>query len=127
MKAYKDKIPVLIIGGTAGSFLGEYQAGGRIVVLGLGTEQGDRPIVGYFCGTGMHGGKMYLRTDTPPADLPEQVICREALPEDLCEIDGDLTDFCREFGFDKEQILAHKFFVLTPNTKNPYKQLYTVN
>ena len=28
MKAYKDKIPVMVIGGTAGSFLGEYQAGG---------------------------------------------------------------------------------------------------
>lgn len=28
MKEYKGKIPVMIIGGTAGSFLGEYQAGG---------------------------------------------------------------------------------------------------
>ena len=28
MKAYKDQIPVLVIGGEAGSFLGEYQAGG---------------------------------------------------------------------------------------------------
>ncbi len=35
MKAYKDQIPVLVIGGEAGSFLGEYQAGGYIIVLGL--------------------------------------------------------------------------------------------
>ncbi|MBQ5890837.1 MAG: glutamate synthase, partial [Clostridia bacterium] len=35
MKAYKEKVPVMVIGGTAGSFLGEYQAGGVIVVLGL--------------------------------------------------------------------------------------------
>ena len=35
MKAYKEKIPVMIIGGCAGSFLGEYQAGGIIIVLGL--------------------------------------------------------------------------------------------
>ena len=34
MKAYQEKIPVMIIGGYAGSFLGEYQAGGIIVVLG---------------------------------------------------------------------------------------------
>ena len=27
------------IGGRAGSFLGEYQAGGRILVLGLGLEE----------------------------------------------------------------------------------------
>ena len=35
MKAYKDKVPVMVIGGTAGSFLGEYHAGGVILVLGL--------------------------------------------------------------------------------------------
>ena len=32
MKAYGDKLPVMVIGGKAGSFLGEYQAGGVIVV-----------------------------------------------------------------------------------------------
>ena len=46
MKAYKDKIPVMIIGGCAGSFLGEYQAGGILVVLGLNAS--GRPIVGNF-------------------------------------------------------------------------------
>ena len=38
MKAYRDKQPVMVIGGRAGSFLGEYQAGGCIVVLGLNSE-----------------------------------------------------------------------------------------
>mgnify|MGYP002508793462 CR=1 FL=1 len=38
MKAYEEKKPVMVIGGTAGSFLGEYQAGGVIVVLGLGAN-----------------------------------------------------------------------------------------
>lgn len=46
MKAYKDKIPLMVIGGAAGSFLGEYQAGGVIVVLGLHTD--GRPLVGNF-------------------------------------------------------------------------------
>ena len=59
MKAYKEKVPVMIIGGHAGSFLGEYQAGGIIVVLGLHTD--GRQIVGNFPCTGMHGGKMFLR------------------------------------------------------------------
>ena len=35
MKAYRDKRPVMVIGGRTGSFLGEYQAGGYIIVLGL--------------------------------------------------------------------------------------------
>ena len=64
MKEYKDKIPAIVVGGVAGSFLGEYQAGGVIVVLGLHRE--NQPIAGYFCGTGMHGGKIYLRSDTLP-------------------------------------------------------------
>ena len=59
MKAYKDKIPLMVIGGAAGSFLGEYQAGGVIVVLGLHTD--GRPLVGNFPCTGMHGGKLFLR------------------------------------------------------------------
>lgn len=48
MKAYREKQPVLIIGGEAGSFLGEYQAGGIIIVLGLGS--GGRAPGGPFCG-----------------------------------------------------------------------------
>ncbi|MDE6964034.1 MAG: glutamate synthase, partial [Lachnospiraceae bacterium] len=44
MKAYREKIPVMIIGGCAGSFLGEYQAGGIIIVLGF--YKNGRRIVG---------------------------------------------------------------------------------
>lgn len=127
MKAYKDKFPVLIVGGCAGDFLGEYQAGGRIIVLGLDAETDKKPIVGDFCATGIHGGAIYLRTDTLPADLPAQVIAAKATTKDLEDIDKDLTAYCREFNLNKPEILAHNFFVLTPNTKNPYKQLYTVN
>ena len=35
MKAYQEKKPVLIVGGTAGSFLGEYQAAGSSSFWGL--------------------------------------------------------------------------------------------
>jgi len=37
MKSYIEKIPVIIIGGKAGNFLGEYMAGGIIIVLGIGN------------------------------------------------------------------------------------------
>lgn len=63
MKAYGDKLPVMVIGGRAGSFLGEYQAGGIIIVLGL--TDGSRPIVSNFPCTGMHGGKLFLRLRLP--------------------------------------------------------------
>lgn len=125
MKSYIDKVPVLVIGGKAGSFLGEYQAGGYIVVLGLGYE--DEQIVGYFCGTGMHGGKIFLRTNNYPADLPKQVKAEEATKADLAEIEGYVKEYCKKFGANKDDVMNHKFFVLTPDTKNPYKRLYTAN
>ncbi|MDO4356692.1 MAG: glutamate synthase [Clostridia bacterium] len=125
MKAYGAKFPTLVIGGCAGSFLGEYQAGGLIIVLGIGA--GDQPIVGNFCGTGMHGGRIYLRTSELPPQLPVQVSAHEATPEDLAEIAPDVRRFCECFGCDYEAVMAAKFTVLTPNTASPYKQMYTHN
>ena len=122
MKSYQDKSPVLIIGGSAGSFLGEYLAGGQIIVLGLNSSQ--TCPVGFFCGTGMHGGKIFLRCKELPSNLPDQVNGRLAEMEDLREIEADIELFCREFGFAKGGILNHPFYVLTPNTKNPYRQMY---
>lgn len=125
MKAYKDKIPVIVIGGAAGSFLGEYQAGGYIVVLGLNKK--NESIVGNFCGTGMHGGKIYLRCtkDEIPKNLPKQVIVSEATAEDMQAIDKHIDDYCKAFNVSKEEVLSQPFMTLSPDTKNPYKQLYT--
>lgn len=125
MKSYKDKVPVIVIGGAAGSFLGEYQAGGHIVVLGINTK--SKHIVGNYCGTGMHGGKIFLRCNEKnlPKNLPAQVVAREANAQDMKEIDNYLEDYCKEFKEDKKEILDHTFYVLSPDTNNPYRQLYT--
>jgi len=124
MKAYQDHQPVIVIGGSAGSFLGEYQAGGRLIVLGLGSK--ELPV-GACCGTGMHGGKIYIRSKVKPEWLPPQVMVAVAEPGDLAEIEPYIDDYCQSFGADKEKILSKTFYVLSPNTKNPYKQLYTYN
>ena len=74
MKAYKEKVPVMVIGGCTGSFLGEYQAGGVIVVLGL--EAAGRRIVGNFpapvctagrCSCGRTAATLYSRSRSRPA------------------------------------------------------------
>lgn len=123
MKEYRDKRPALVIGGRAGSFLGEYQAGGIIAVLGL---NGDGPApVGNFCGTGMHGGKIYLRCETLPPDLPEQVLAAPAEEADLGELRPLLEEFCAAFGEDPDGLLQSRFYVLRPNARNPYHRLYT--
>lgn len=122
MKEYQDKRPMLIIGGTAGSFLGEYQAGGTIIVLGLHSS-GSAPV-NNFCGMGMHGGKIYLRTDVLPGDLSQRLMSREADDKDMEEILPALKRFCDEFGESLEKTLRHSFYVIVPNSSNPYRQLY---
>lgn len=124
MKAYKDKIPAVVIGETAGSFLGEYQAGGYIIVL---NTKGEEIPVGNFCGTGMHGGKIFLKCEKLPQNLPPQVLASKATEEDMAEIESYISEFCREFNKDESEIKSGTFYVLTPNTKNPYKALYTAN
>lgn len=125
MKAYGDKLPVMVIGGKAGSFLGEYQVGGVIVVLGL-TESA-RPIVSNFPCTGMHGGKLFLRSDCKRILLPKQVIARPASHKDLDGIWTYLHTFCELFGGDCDELVRQPFTLITPNSSNPYKQLYVTN
>ncbi len=125
MKEYKDKVPVIVIGGVAGSFLGEYQAGGVIMVLGL--ERGDQPIVSNFPCTGMHGGRMYLRGDCSKIVFPRQVRARSATPEDFEEIKKYVSEYCNLFGYDIDKVLDAPFTVIKPDNKNPYKQMYVAN
>lgn len=125
MKAYKEKIPVMIIGGCAGSFLGEYQAGGIIIVLGIGSDESH--IVGNFPCTGMHGGKMYLRGNCKNIKFPAQVTAKPATIEDIAEIRDYLSEYCSDFGYDMDEMLSTSFTVITPDSKNPYKQMYVAN
>jgi Glutamate synthase domain 3 len=128
MKAYKEKLPVLIIGGYTGSFLGEYQAGGVIIVLGLnGTNPRTGHIIGEFPSTGMHGGKLFLRGNCEGVEFPAQVNVRTANDADREELAGHLKLFCDSFGYNINEIIASDFTVVTPNTKNPYKQMYVQN
>ena len=123
MKAYMDHYPVLVVGGTAGSFLGEYLAGGLIAVLGIGAN--GAYSCRFFCGTGMHGGKIILRCDEAPRGLPRQVLVREASEADLCELTPHVEAYCAHFGGDAQTLLAQTYYVLTPNPEAGYKRMYT--
>ena len=124
MKQYRDKKPVIVIGGSVGSFLGEYLAGGLIVVLGLGAEGVP---VGNFTGTGMHGGKIFIRTQRELAGLPAQVTAEIAAEEDLREIEPEIKAFAAHFGMEAQALLQDQFYMLRSNAKNPYQRLYTSN
>ncbi len=125
MKEYREHVPVIVIGGHAGSFLGEYQAGGIIIVLGLHTD--GRPIVSNFPCTGMHGGKLFLRSLCEDVRFPAQVTARRATPEDLREIEDYLREYCALFSLQYEAVANAPFTVVTPDSANPYTQMYVAN
>ena len=60
--------------------------------------------------------------DIAPLDRAER-----ATPEALEEIRPYVEEFCRTFGKDADEIMDSTFYMLTPNSKTPYKQLYTNN
>ena len=124
MKEYGNKKPVIVIGETSGSFLGEYQAGGLIVVL---NSQNSPKPVGFFCGTGMHGGKIVIRTETKPQNVSPKINVRVAGDDDLAEIEKYVGEFCKYFSKNKMEFMNSRFYVLTPDSKNPYKELYVQN
>ena len=64
MREYRDKKPVIVIGGRADDYFGEYMAGGIAMVLGLESigKEYKGQLVGEFVATGMLGGTMYIRS-----------------------------------------------------------------
>ena len=110
------------IGDAAGYFLGEYQAGGLIVVLALHTD--GKPVTGYFPCTGMHGGKMVFRGDVSRVPFPSQVTAHAATEADKAEFAPYVREYCRLFGRDADAMLRDPYTVVTPDSKNPYKQMY---
>lgn len=111
MKEFEEKVPSLVIGGVAGSFLGEYQAGGIIIVLGIGAH--GRRIVGDFPCAGV--------------TFPEQVSARAVGKDELDRIEGLVREFCDRFGYDEGFLLEGPFVKVVPNTNNPYRQMYVGN
>lgn len=123
MKEYINKIPAVIIGGKAGDFFGEYMAGGVLMLMGLGLEEGQN-IVGDYCGTGMHGGVMYIRGEVEEYKLGKEVKIVELTPEDDEKINHYVTEYVRYFGGDIKEIMKKPFAKLIPYNKRPYGNLY---
>jgi len=123
MKECEGKRPCLVVGGTAQDFLGEYMAGGVLVVLGLELQEGE-PHRARFIGTGMHGGVIYLRGQVEEHQLGREVGVSDLNVDDRATLEGLVSEFCRHFGRDKAEILAGRFVKLFPLYLRPYGSLY---
>ncbi len=123
MKQYENKIPAIIIGGTAQPFLGEYMAGGILVVLGLGLAAGERHRAD-FIGTGMHGGVIYLRGPVEPHQLGREVGVCELEESDWAILRPLIAEYAAYFERNAEAILDGRFIKLLPLSPRPYGRLY---
>ena len=123
MKEYRDKKPVLVIGGSAQDFLGEYMAGGILILLGLNLAKGEH-LKANFIGTGMHGGVIYLKGSVKDYQLGREVGVTELEEKDHQILREFVGEFASYFDYDAEEILKHKFTKLFPRWLRPYGRLY---
>ena len=123
MKEYGDKKPVLVIGGTAQDFPGEYMAGGILIMLGLNLNE-ERCHKAKYIGTGMHGGVIYLRGDVDSYQLGKEAGVAELEEQDYEILKKSVGEFASYFGYEAEEILSHNFIKIYPRWLRPYGRLY---
>lgn len=121
MKAFGERRPQIIIKGRSGDFLGEYMAGGVIIVLGLDNT---KPTTGRYTGTGMHGGAIYIRGKVPAEHLAPEVEVAEVSGRQVMEAAPELRDFLNAFDLAPETVVESTFLRLTPKSNRPYSKLY---
>lgn len=124
MKSYYENKPVLIAGGKAGDFFGEYMAGGVLILLGMFSADPDKPKHGFRFGTGMHGGVIYVRGEVDEAKLSREVGVFPLTAEDQAELQEYLKEYCRDFKLDFKEVMSEKFVKILPKSKRPYGNMY---
>ncbi len=122
MKQYMEKRPILVVGGSARAFLGEYMAGGLLIVLGL---QGIPALAERGIGSGIHGGEIYVRGTVDERILGVGAKQKPATDDEKHTIAPIVKDFASKFGLDPEPILASDFTRIAPASARPFANKYT--
>ncbi len=125
MKTYKSSIPLIVAGGRAGDFLGEYMAGGIIIILGIHSDDDELETLGEWIGTGQHGGAIYVRGEIDESKLGSGTSLFQMTKDDEMLVSTVLTDYCYTFNLDVKEILRSKFTKIAPLSHRPYAALYT--
>lgn len=124
MKSYDENKPVLIAGGKAGDFFGEYMAGGVLILLGMFSDDAEKPMHGFRFGTGMHGGTIYVRGMVDEKKLSQEVGIFDLTGEDRQELEEYLKEYCADFGIDFAEVMSGQFVKILPKSKRPYGNMY---
>ncbi|PKG31889.1 hypothetical protein [Methanoregula sp.] len=122
MKQYMEKRPILVVGGSARAFLGEYMAGGLLIVLGL---NGVAPISERGVGSGIHGGEIIVRGKADEKYLGVGAKQQPLTAEQKEMIRPILEDFAQAFGMDAKVLLAADYSRIIPSSARPFANKYT--
>lgn len=122
MKQYLEKRPILVVGGTARAFLGEYMAGGLLIVLGLNSPT---PVSERGIGSGIHGGEIIIRGTVDEKNLgvgAKQQLITIKEKEAIMPI---IMDFAQVFKIDSSCFRTDTYTRIIPASARPFANKYT--
>jgi glutamate synthase domain-containing protein 3 len=120
MKQYETQRPILVVGGAARTFLGEYMAGGLLIVLDLDGTMKARGI-----GSGIHGGEIIIRGDVDDTCLAAGAKKVTLTDEDRGRIAPVIREFAGDFGLDPEPLVNADYTRIVPASARPFAGKYT--
>ncbi len=129
MKEYQDQVPILVLGGSAREFFGEYMAGGILVALGLKFNHSKLSnldnVVAPNIGSGIHGGRIYIRGDFPDDYLGVGTVKQSLENEDYRILKPIIAEFSKYFNLDEDFIWNTSFTKIIPGSHRPFAAYYT--
>ncbi len=123
MKEYGNKRPVIIVGETIGDYVGEYMAGGTIIVLGYSLKSRVSPVTRYV-GSGIFGGRIYIRGRLTKDQLGKGANAVKVSPDKMNEIMPYLKEYSDIFELSMDKILNEDFWLVEKTKNRPFKNLY---
>lgn len=122
MKQYQDKRPCLVIGGSAKAFLGEYMAGGLVIMFRLND---DDPYAEMGLASGIHGGEIFIRGTVEDWTLGIGSSAVDATSEDIARIIPIIREFSKHFNVDDSSLLNSRYTRIAPVSARPFAGKYT--
>jgi glutamate synthase domain-containing protein 3 len=122
MKEYCGTKPSIVVGETAKDYLGEYMAGGTLVIL---NRKGalDRSPVGLNIGAGIHGGRIFVHGAVEKHQLGPGATMGPIIGEDVPELERLIQEFEQAF---KVQVPRdwENFVKISPMSSRPFSGHY---
>jgi len=122
MKEYQEKSPVLMVGGNARAYLGEYMAGGLIIVFGIG---GGAAVTERGIGSGIHGGEIYIRGPVEDRLLGVGAKKKPFGAAERKRIAPFVQEFASHFDMDGKALLDGDYTRIGPASARPFASKYT--